>query len=125
MASSLQLYTAASVYVNGSLLAEEASVQVKRATNSQQVITVAKGYAGESPGAAMCEVTVESAVPADDFELNPGKFMSELAVVEFTIFAAGNTLTFKGFVTEDNFSHAANSESKLSFSARGSFADWN
>lgn len=125
MASNLQLYTNASVYVNGGLLAEEASVQVSRATNSQQVITVAKGYAGESPGAAMCEITVESAVPADDFELNPGKFMGENQIVEFTVFAAGNTLTFKGFIISDNFSHAANTESKLSFQARGSFADWN
>ncbi len=73
----------------------------------------------------MCEITVESAVPADDFELNPGKFMADLSVVEFTVFAAGNTLTFKGFIISDNFSHAANSESKLSFQARGSFADWN
>jgi hypothetical protein len=124
MASNLQLYTAGFVYVNGSLLAEEASVTVSRATNSQQIITVAKGYSGESPGAAMCEITVESVVPAADFELNPGKFMGDLKVCEFTIFAAGNTLTFKGFIISDNFSHAANSESKLSFQARGNFADW-
>lgn len=124
MASNLQLYTAANVYINGSLLAEEASVTVARSTNSQQVITVAKGYAGESPGAPMTDITVENAVPAADFEVNPGKFMAELKVVEFTVFAAGNTLTFKGFIITDNFSHAANTESKLSFTARGSFADW-
>lgn len=122
--ANLQLYTAAFVYVNGALLAEEASVTVNRSTNSQQVITVAKGYAGESPGAAMCEITVESAVPAADFELDPSKFLGELRVTEFTVFAAGNTLTFKGFIISDNFSHAANTESKLSFSARGQFAEW-
>lgn len=126
--ANLQLYTAAFVYVNGALLAEEASVTVNRSTNSQQVITVSKGYAGESPGAAMCEVTVESAVPAADFELDTvvGKPMEieQLKVVEFTIFAAGSTLSFKGFIISDNFSHAANTESKLSFSARGQFANW-
>ena len=122
--ANLQLYTAAFVYVNGALLAEEASVTVNRSTNSQQVITVAKGYAGESPGAAMCEVTVESAVPAGDFEFNTSSSLEELRVTEFTIFAAGNTLTFKGFIISDNFSHAANTESKLSFSARGQFAKW-
>lgn len=122
--SNLQLYTLANVYVNGSLLAEEASVTVDRATNSQQVITVAKGYAGESPGAAMTELSVENVVPAADFELNPGKFMGSMQVVEFSAFAAGRTLTFKGFIVSDNFSHAANSASKLSFKARGSFSDW-
>src|SRR5574338_728038 len=119
--ANLQLYTAAFVYVNGALLSEEASVTVNRSTNSQQVITVAKGYAGESPGAAMCEITVESAVPAADFELDPSKFLGELRVTEFTVFAAGKTLTFKGFIISDNFSHAANTESKLTFSARGQF----
>lgn len=122
--SNLQLYTLANVYINGSLLAEEASVAIDRATNSQQIITVAKGYAGESPGAPMTEMSVENVVPAADFELNPGKFMGTLQVVEFTAFAAGRTLTFKGFIISDNFQHAANSASKLAFKCRGSFSDW-
>lgn len=122
--SNLQLYSLANVYVNGSLLAEEASMSVDRATNSQIVNTVAKGYAGESPGAAMTELSVDSAVPAADFELNPGKFMGSLQVVEFTSFVAGRTLTFKGFMISDNFKHAVNSQSMLSFKARGSFSDW-
>jgi|SRR5271169_1026903 len=122
--SNLQLYTLANIYINGSLLAEEASVTIDRATNSQQIITVAKGYAGESPGAPMTEMSIENVVPAADFELNPGKFMGTLQIVEFTAFAAGRTLTFKGFIISDNFSHAANTASKLGFKCRGSFSDW-
>lgn len=122
--ANLQLYTAAFVYVNGALLTEAASISVKRATNSQAVSTIVKGYGGESQGAAMTEVSVEGAVPAADFELNPGKFMGSLQPVEFTIFAAGKTLVFKGFIISDNFSYAVNSEAKLSFEARGGFSDW-
>jgi hypothetical protein len=124
MAGNLQLYTKATVYIDGNLLSEEASVTVKRSTGSQAVKTTAKGYAGESPGAPMTEIQVENAVPAADFELNPGQYMANLDSAEVTIFAAGNTLTVTGFIYEDNFSHAVESQSKLSFSARGPFADW-
>ena len=60
----VQLYTLAYVTVENALLTEEASVTVNRATNSQVVNTVAKGYAGESPGAATTEIQVTNAVPA-------------------------------------------------------------
>lgn len=124
MATNLQLYSNARIFVNGSELTEAADVQVSRATNSQQIVTIAKGYAGESPGAPMTEITVNNAVPAADFEMNPGKFMGEMKIVEFTVFAGNATLTFKGFIISDNFQYAANSQSQLSFTARGSFSDW-
>jgi hypothetical protein len=120
----LQLYTTAEIYVDGAKLTEEAQIAVNRKTNSQAVTTAAKGYAGESPGAPTTEITVTNAVPGADFELNPGPFMQQLKVKEFTFFAAGRTLTFKGFMIEDNFTHAVNTESKLEFRARGEFADW-
>lgn len=122
--SNLQLYTAAYVYVNGLLLGQEASVQVSRATNSQAINTVVGGYSGESPGAGMTEITVDSVVPSADFELDAGKFMGDLQVVEFSVFAAGKTLTFKGFIISDNFSAGVDTPTKLSFSARGKFANW-
>jgi len=120
----LQLYTLASIFVDGSLLAEEVSVGIDRNMRVQEVMTVAKGFAGISPGAAMIMITVDNAVPAADFELNPGARMKGLAVVELTVFAAGRTLTSKGFFIEDNFSHAVNSESKLNIKFVGEMADW-
>lgn len=123
--ANLQLYTLASVYVDGRLLTEEGSVQVKRMTNSQPVTTVAKGYAGESPGAATIEITVDNAVPSRDFELNPDAYMATLKSAEITLFAAGKTLTVKGYIVEDTFSHSTNNPSGLSFTFRGPFESWN
>ena len=125
----LQLYSQVEVYLNGTKMAEEAQVSIGRRTNAQPVNTVAKGYAGESPGAAIMEVKITSAVPAAAFEVNPGQFMglvsaSALVPVEITLFAAGSTLTSKGFVYEDNLSHAVNSEAKIEMSARLEPADW-
>jgi hypothetical protein len=120
----LQVYSQAEIYINGAKLAEEAQVSVNRRSNAQPVNTVAKGYAGDSPGAAMTEIKVTNAVPSAAFELNPGPFILNLQVCEITIYAAGLTLTQKGFIYEDNFSHAVNSEARLEFSARCEPADW-
>lgn len=125
----LQTYSQVEVYLNGAKLAEEAQVTISRRSNAQPVMTVAKGYAGESPGAAMLEIKVTNAIPAAGFEVNPGSFMglvssSALTPVELTFFTAGQTLTTRGFIFEDNLSHAVNSEAKLEFSARTEPADW-
>ncbi|MDI3282114.1 hypothetical protein [Polyangium sp. 15x6] len=122
--ANLQQYTKAVVYVNSSVLSEEASVTIKRTSGSQPVKTVAKGYAGESPGSPMTEITVSNAVPSADFELNPGQYINLLDIVEVTIFAAGRTLTVKGSIIDDNFSHAVDSEAKLEFNFRGGPSDW-
>lgn len=121
---STQLYTLAEVYVNGRKLLEEASVKVTRDPKAQPVNTVARGFAGMSPGAKELMITVESAVPAADFELNPGPFIKTMEPIKLTIFAAGRTLESNGFITKDDFSHAVNSEAKLSFDFLGEFADW-
>lgn len=123
--SGLQLYSLIYVLVNQAILTEEGSVTVNRATNSQPVNTVAKGYAGESPGAAMVEIQVDSAVPSAGFEMNPGEFMKNLKECEIGLLGpGGKQLTAKGFIISDSFSHSVNNESKLSFSFRGKFVDW-
>jgi len=124
MAATDQDFTNALVYVNGRQLTLETSLTLKRTTGSQPVKTVALGYAGESPGSAMCEITVENAVRSSDFEFDAGPFLVDLTTVELTIFAAGKTGTTKGCIYEDNFSHAVDTASKLSFSFRGKLPTW-
>lgn len=117
--ANLQQYSRAIVYINSSVLSEEASVTVKRSSGSQPVKTVAKGYAGESPGSPMTEITVSNAVPAIGFEFDPGQFINLVEVVEISIVTADSTLTVKGSIIDDNFSHAVDSEAKLEFNFRG------
>lgn len=124
MTSSTQQYTNATIYVDGSLLSEAASVQVTRNNNDQPVTTIARGFAGVSKGAAVTEITVESAVPSADFELNPDKYMETSKEVEVTVFAAGRTLTSKGFIMSDSFQYGVNQSSSLSFQFMGGPAKW-
>jgi hypothetical protein len=123
-ASNLQIYSLINVYVAGILAAEEASCTIAQATNSQPVKTVAKGYAGESPGAPMTEVTIDMVNPVAGFEpaqLALMNSMDELVPVQFTFYVASNELVFNGFTTNRDLSHAVDTESKISFKARGSY----
>lgn len=122
--ANLQNYSLAYVTVNGSLLTEHASMDITRSTGSQAVMTVAKGYAGESPGASTVEIDITNAVPSADFEFNPGPFMKALQPVEIGIIVASKTLVAKGFIISDAIKHSVNSESTLSFKFRGQFADF-
>lgn len=122
--ANVQLYTLAYCTADGKLLTEEASLTVNRATNSQAVTTVAKGYAGESPGAPTVEIQVTNAVPAADFELNAGPFMKALKTVEMGVIVAGKQLVAKGFIISDSFKHSVNSESNYDFTFRGGFEDF-
>jgi hypothetical protein len=122
--SNLNLYTKATVYIDGSLLSEESKVSIKRTTGAQIAKTVAKGLAGVTPGSPMMEISISSAVPSADFELNPGKYMKLLQPTEVTIFAAGRTLTTKGFVMSDSFTHAVDSASALDMEITAQWTDW-
>ena len=121
-------YARANIKIDGNLLAEEASVTINRTTNSQPVSTVYHGYNGETPGAPMCELSVDNAVPSSAIEFDPGSYMLALSSlggpdpngVKFEIeIPGGPTFQFDGFIVSDNFSHAINASSKITFTARG------
>ena len=118
------IYTLAAVYIGSTLLMQEQQVSVTRDTKSNPVSTVQGGYQGESPGAPMMELAVDNAVPAADFEFDPGLLMQPLTPATFVLRAAGRSLTTQGFIYSDTFTHGTNQEAKISFRARASFAPW-
>lgn len=117
-------YTNATLYINGAMLLESVSVQITRRTNAQPQLTLAKGWAGMSPGAPMMEVTFSNAVPANGMEYDPGAVMAALAEESFTVFAGNASLTTTGFVTEDSFKKAVNSEAAQDITMMCQFAEW-
>lgn len=119
-----QRYATANVYVNGSLLMEEASVSVDRIADSTSIYTLGRGYSGEAAGAKMLEISVDNAVPSTGFEMEPGIFMNNMQEVNFAVTVGDKILQFNGFIISDNFSHAVNTNSKLSFKAKGFFEEF-
>lgn len=119
-----QLYTLIYATADSSLLSEEASVSLSRETGSSPSKTVAKGYAGETPGAAMCELDVSNMVPAAGIEFNAGKYMKTMTPIEMGLLSHGEQLLFKGFIIADSFRHSANGDAGYDFKVRGAFADF-
>jgi hypothetical protein len=125
LSANLQQYTLLYGTVNGSLLTEEASISVKRASNSSAVNTVAKGYAGESPGAANCTIDVKNAVPAAGFEFDAGPVINGLIPAEIGVVGpGGQRLIVPCFIIEDSIDHSVGSASNYDFQARGRFPLW-
>jgi hypothetical protein len=121
----LQLYALIFPTMDGSLLIEAKSISIDRTTNSQPVSTLAKGYAGESPGAAMSEFTVDSAIPANGFEFDMGKKMAALSTGHLYLLGPGGQ-QYKGevFVFADSVKSGVNQEAAYSFRARGPMTLW-
>lgn len=121
MAGQYQVYTLIYVTINNALLTQEGSCTMRRTTGSQPVHTVPNAYSGESPGSAMCEMEIESAVPLAAVEFDPTSLMQGLVPAEVAFVMAGKTYASKGFIYEDDYRHAVNQEAKQTLRFRGSF----
>lgn len=122
MAADPQLYTLIYVTADSGLLSEEASVSMSRSTNSHPSTTVAKGYAGETPGAPTIELDITNMVPAAGIEFDAGEYMATMTPVEMGLLSHGKQLTFRGFIIGDSLKHSVNAESSYDFKVRGAFA---
>ena len=120
----LKLYSNAELFVNGTFLAEEASVSVKKASGLNPVFTVGNGFAGMTQGAPTIEVSVESAVPSADLEFARDSYMLVGEVVEVRIVMANRESNIKGFVTEASYTHSVNDSSKLSMTFMCRFGEF-
>ena len=119
-----QLYSKIKVYINGSLLTEEAEVKLTRNSALLPVNTVNKGWAGFAVGAPSIEIEVTNAVPDAGFEYNSGPDQIGANFVQICLQAAGKSLVSNGGIMGDDLSHAVNSESKMSLRFHGEWADF-
>lgn len=121
----LQLYTVSFIRRNGRLMSEHVEATVTRNSNASVVRTMGKGFSGVSPGAPDCEIDVTSAVPAADFEYDPGSDMFDNEVIEIGITGpGGKTAVSKGFIMSDTFSQGVGKEASLSFKFMGQWPQW-
>jgi len=124
MSAQIQYVLALST-VDGAIQLQVHNIRVGRSTGSQAVKTLGLGYAGESPGAAMVEISVDAAVPAGGFEFQAGaKMQSLIQTALYVLGPAVQTLKAQGQITSDEFKQAVDSPAVYTFSLRGPFVDW-
>ena len=111
-----QLYTILLSVVGGTLLAEEQEIDWNRTANAQQVDTVAKGFAGMSPGSPMLEVDIVNALPQGGFEFDAGPYIASLTTVAVQVIGpGGKTMKGDAFIVQDQGRHGVNQVARYSF----------
>ena len=116
MGANLQIYALLFFAAEGTLLAEEHQLTMHRNSGASRVNTVAKGFAGMSPGAPVIEIDVMNAIPQGGFEFDMCKKIAGLVPVRFQVLGPGGQSTRgQGFVYEDTISHGVSKEAEYSF----------
>ena len=85
-------------------------------------MTVAKGFAGLSPGSPLTEFTVSNAVPSGGLEFDMGKKILGLIQLDVQLLI-GTSLAGKGkaFIEHDSLQHGVNREANYDFEGVMSF----
>lgn len=122
-AVALKNYDKVTVYINGQLLVEEASVSLKATSGLNKVYTVQKGFAGVSKGAEEMSISVSSAVPADNFEYMPQN-MPQGGIINVALFCGGKTLSTQGIVMDYDLSHSFGQHATLAMTVAAQYQDF-
>jgi hypothetical protein len=117
-ARKLTKYSNAFVFANGKLLLQAASVTLQKKANSSPQNTLHKGFAGQSKGAGVIEVTIDNAVPVDDIEFVggalPDYWVQSGEPIEIGIVMGSRTTRLRGFIDEASYSHSTNDAARVS-----------
>ncbi len=101
----LQQYTDCSWFVNGALLMEATSIQLKHTSGKIQINTMKKGLAGFSPGTKMVTGTIVLAVPRAGMEIDVVGLTNDDTIIEFVGYRAGKKVKYKGVFAETDESY--------------------
>lgn len=116
----LQAYTSMATYVDGTQLAESTQTTIRIQGNHIDNLTEAKGFAGQSLGASMVEITIENVIPSSGFELDMSEDILTNTPHEVTVFVGGKTLTVAGYFTDAEVGKGVNQEGRLTLNFKGS-----
>ncbi len=106
-----QKYAKGAIFLDGTPLAECTKISVKHTSGANDVNTLAKGRAGESPGVQSSMVTLGSAVPVVGREYDFLKALQNGTLVQVALFRAGKKITGEGFLREFDEDYDVNSAS--------------
>lgn len=106
----LQLYTKGKIFIfnedgAGGLVAQAVKFSVEFDTQNQPVVTLNDGFSGITPGAGVCKVNIESAIPRTGFEIDWHKWAKDRTMVEITGSRGSSTISVKGFIAKVGEQH--------------------
>ncbi len=114
-----QLYTVATVTMNGQVLAEGATVSAELRAEAQGVYTMARGYVGTSEGRVTMEVAVTDAIPRASGLRAFVDRLRDAGVMDLGVHAPQGSFVTRGFVTRQSLHHTREDGDTLDFSFTG------
>lgn len=121
--SNLQQYSILLAVAGGTLLAEEQEIDFTRTANAVRVATVAKGFAGTSPGAPEISVNIRGAMPVGGLEFDAGPYILSQTPIPFQILGPGGKVMKGDMIIErDNGKHGVGTQAAYDFSGVMAFA---
>ena len=118
------LYTNAYTTLDSAVLSEVTEVGINKNPNLNVVSTLAKGFGGVNLGAAVCEITLSSAIPSADFEFNPDPYMVIGKLVTVGVVMANRQMATKMFITEADYKAGVNQAASLMIKLIGPLQPW-
>jgi len=119
-----KIYSSGFCTFDNLLLTEVGEFSINKNPNINPVLTLVRGFAGINIGAGVCEVTIETAVPSADFEVNPEPFMKTGKEIEMGFVLAGRQMAVKMFITGANYAVGVGRPTSLSISLIGPLAEF-
>lgn len=125
MSGNSVLYSLLFAGVENALVTECTSVEMKRMGGGQVQHTIAKRFAGISPGSSFCTMSLTMAVPAAGFEYDPGTAIDGYIPTELAVIGpGGQTAKSKGFILEDDIKHGVDQPVTHTISFIGPLPQW-
>lgn len=107
-------YTKFSLFLRGQLLAEAQSCDINHTGGWQDIITIEKGLSGFSPGAQMCTIKIDSAVPRAGVEFDFRQAMQDGEILEVVCFRGSKKVKTKGIIKDVSETGGADKPSTMS-----------
>ena len=122
----LQVYDNIFVFMNGVLLQENTQVQISWEGEDQDIFTLAKGFAGQSPSPKKLVVQLTNMAPPTGSEFDaPAAFISSaIQVCKLQKGATGQTIEFECFVRSPATSAGVAQVTNENFSLHGAAKSW-
>ena len=124
---SVSLYDQIFVFKDGSLLSELTEIELTFEGDDQDVFTIVKGFAGQSPSPKKVMATLTNVVPTDGQEVDAfeATLQSKKVKIKFQFGGSGKSLTSEGFIRKPKLSAGVAKTVSQTFEFHGGAGTWN
>jgi hypothetical protein len=123
---SMGVYDQVFQYINGALLAENTTITLALEGQDQDVMTIVKGFAGQTPGPQKVVASCDNVIPTSGFEVNTWnkQLNSEKVEMKFQFGGSGVSLVSEGFLRGNQIEGGVGATTSLKFEFHGGPGEW-